>query len=332
MTTLGRLERIDRIRSIWPGEESAFTPWLAKDDNLALLSSAIGFGPEGLEHLGTEVPLPGSGYHADILCRETGGGEDALVLIENQFGKSDHSHLGKILTYASGLKAKTVVLIGETIRAEHRAALDWLNGLSTDGCRFFAIEIELWRIGDSLPAPRFNVVVEPNDWARRATEARILSEDGNLTPARQMLLDYWTRFGELLDSRKGRVRAVKPLAQNWLVHGLGKTGVNLYASLNRRENWARAEVYLTGPRAQARFLALQADRAAIEMALGQPLTWYDDSSSDRRIFLQRKWPDVSDPATWAEQHDWLVRQFDALHLVFHDLVRALDPAKDMSQA
>lgn len=332
MTTLGKLERIDRIRSIWPGEESAFTPWLARDENLGLLSQVIGFGDEGLEHLGTEVALPGSGYHADILCRETGGGEDALVLIENQFGKSDHSHLGKILTYASGLKARTVVLIGETIRPEHRAALDWLNGLSTDGCRFFAVEIELWRIGDSLPAPRFNVVVEPNDWARRATEARLLTEDGTLTPARQMLLDYWTAFGEVLDTRKGRVRSVKPLAQNWLVHSLGKTGVTLNATWNRRENWVRAEVYLTGPKAQARYQALLADRAAIELALGQPLTWYDSAASDRRIFVERSFPDVSLRASWGEQHLWLAEQFDALHRAFHDRVRALDTARDLSQA
>jgi hypothetical protein len=325
VTGLGRLERLDHIRAVWPGEEAAFNPWLAAADNLDLLSQAIGFGPEGLELVATEVPLPGSGYHADVLCRETGGSDEALVLIENQFGISDHAHLGKLLTYASGLRARTVVLIGETIRPEHRAALDWLNGLSAEGFRFFAVEIELWRIGDSLPAPRFNVVVEPNDWTREVAEARKASEEGELSASRQMLIDYWTGFAAVLAGRKGRVRPVKPQPQNWLVHSLGKTGATLNVSWNRRDNWVRAEVYLTGRTAQAYFAALAAERAAAEAEFGSPLTWYDAAANDRRIFVERRYPDVSDPTTWPEQHAWLADRIGALHRAFHDRVRLLDP-------
>jgi hypothetical protein len=324
---LGRLERVDRIRAIWPGEETAFTPWLADEGNLDLLSQALGFGHEGLELVATEVPLPGSGYHADVLCRETGGGDEALVLVENQFGISDHSHLGKLLTYASGLKARSVVLIGESIRPEHRAALDWLNNLATEGFRFFAVEIELWRIGDSLPAPRFSVVVQPNDWARKSTEARKASEGGDLSASRQMLLDYWSEFAAVLAAHNGRVRPVKPAPQNWLVHSLGRTGATLNASWNRRENWVRAEVYLTGRTAQAYFAKLLEDRPAIEADFGGPLEWYDGAANDRRIFADRRYPDVSDRATWPDQHRWLAGRFDAMHRAFHDRVRRLRPER-----
>lgn len=325
MAELGRLERVSRIRSIWPGEEAAFTPWLATEANLELLSQAIGFGSEGLELVATEVPLPGSGYHADVLCRETGGGDDAFVLVENQFGTSDHGHLGKLLTYASGLKARTVVLIGEVIRPEHRAALDWLNTISTEGCRFFAVEIELWRIGDSLPAPRFNVVVQPNDWTRKAAEARKASEEGELSASRQMLLDYWTAFAAVLAGNTRRVRPVRPQVQNWLVHSLGKTGATLNASWNRRDNWVRAEVYLTGRTARTYFAALLVERAAIEADFGAPLVWYDAAASDRRIYVQRGFADVSDRTSWPDQHVWLADRFDALHRAFHDRARRLDP-------
>jgi hypothetical protein len=325
MTTLGRLERFDHIRTVWPGEESAFTPWLALEENLRLLSEAIGVGPEGLELVATEVPLPDSSYHADVLCRETGAAEDALVLIENQFGASDHHHLGKLLTYAGGLKARTVVLIGETIRSEHRAALDWLNGLATEGFRFFAVEIELWRIGDSLPAPRFNVVVEPNDWTRGVAEARKASEDQGLSASRQMLIDYWTEFAKVLAARKGPVRPVKPQPQSWVTHSLGKSGVTLNATVNRRENWVMAEVYLTGRTAQPYFDALKQDRTAIETDFGGVLEWYDAANIDRRIFTRKHFPQVKDRQTWPQQHEWLAEQLEALYRAFHNRVRRLIP-------
>jgi hypothetical protein len=88
------------------------------------------------------------------------------VLIENQLGRTDHTHLGQLLTYAAGLEAVTIVWIAQPITDEHRAALTWLNEITDERFRFFGLEIEAWRIGDSPPAPKFNVVVKPNDWTR----------------------------------------------------------------------------------------------------------------------------------------------------------------------
>ncbi|WP_143710462.1 hypothetical protein [Tabrizicola sp. TH137] len=151
---LGKLHRIKNIRSVWPDEARNFTPWLAEADNLAELAEAIGLDRDGLEVEGIEKSI--GTFSADIVCRSTSP-NGGLVVIENMFGKSDHDHLGKLLTYASGTEARTVILIAETIREEHRAALDWLNAISDDDHSFFACEIELWRIGDSPPAPRFNL-------------------------------------------------------------------------------------------------------------------------------------------------------------------------------
>lgn len=322
MTTLGRLERITSIRSVWPGEETHFTPWLALPENIAVVSDTLGLGPEGLEVEGVELPLPGGGYHADILCRLTGGAEGDFVLIENQFGKSNHDHLGKLLTYASGLKARTVILIGEVIREEHRAALDWLNAISNEEHRFFACELELWRIGDSLPAPRFNVVVQPNEWTRSA-EAQGKSAAGVLSETRLWQKSYWEAFEAVLAARRGRVRPVRAQPQSWMSHGLGRAGFSLNTSVNVWENWLKGEIYLSGPNADPFFRQLFEQKLAIETEFGNPLVWHDSASRDRKIYLERKFPDLRNELGWPAQHQWLADTLDALHRVFHERIKAL---------
>lgn len=331
MSPLGHLHRVPTLRAIWSDEARDFTPWLAHPENLAVLSEALGLGPDGLEIEATEVALPGGGYHADIVCRDTGSPEGDRVLIENQFGKSDHDHLGKLLTYASGLQARTVVLIGESIRDEHRAALTWLNGISDEDHRFFACELELWQIGDSLPAPRFNMVVEPNDWARRANAKGKALDTGELSDRKQLHLAFWETFESHLGEVQQRIRPVKALAQNWIVHGIGKTGANLNATVNFRENWLRAAVFLTGPYAEAYFQQLAAQRGAIDAEFGQPLIWYDATKKERRISITRTFAAVADQATWAAQHRWLAETLGALHRVFHDRVRALQTPSSTSE-
>src|SRR5438477_3647796 len=119
MSSLGRLERVD-LRSIWTNEARDFTPWLATEENLKLLSEAIGM------ELTLETVERGVGpYSADIVCKDPAC--DAWVLIENQIEKTDHSHLGQLLTYTAGVNASTVVWISSRFTEEHRAALDWLN-------------------------------------------------------------------------------------------------------------------------------------------------------------------------------------------------------------
>ena len=144
--------------------------WL-DDENIGLLSETIGLELEveaQEKHVGP--------FRADILCKDTV--TDSWVLIENQLERTNHTHLGQLLTYAAGLDAVTVVWIAERFTEEHRAALDWLNEITAEGFSFFGLEIELWRIGDSPMAPKFNVVSHPNDWTK--TVSRI--SRGELTP------------------------------------------------------------------------------------------------------------------------------------------------------
>src|SRR5262249_33441872 len=153
---LGRLERVG-LREIWKNEAADFTPWLANEQNLKLLGDTLGI------ELHFEAQEKDVGpYRADILCRDTS--DDSWVLIENQLSPTDHSHLGQILTYSAGLGAVSIVWIAERFTDEHRAALDWLNEISGENVQFFGLEIEVWRIGESARAPKFNVVAKPNDW------------------------------------------------------------------------------------------------------------------------------------------------------------------------
>jgi hypothetical protein len=152
------------LREAWPTEDGNFTPWLAAPANIALLGKALNMELE----VEAVERLVGP-FRADILARVIDDPTDTghRVIIENQFGRTNHLHLGQILTYLAGIEhAKTVVWIAETIQADHRAAIDWLNANTTEDFSFFAIEIELWRIGNSPPAPRFNVIASPNDWPK----------------------------------------------------------------------------------------------------------------------------------------------------------------------
>jgi hypothetical protein len=176
---LGRLIWGD-VRQIWMHEEKDFTPWLAREENLSLLGQtlALNLALEAQEkYVGT--------FRADILAKDVNSGQ--WVLIENQLERTDHGHLGQLITYASGLKAVTVIWIAERFADEHRAALDWLNEITSNSIHFFGIELELWRIGDSPLAPKFNVISKPNSWAKGVSESTNFA--GNEQRIRNILND-----------------------------------------------------------------------------------------------------------------------------------------------
>ena len=162
-TRLGRLGRVD-LREEWKTEAQDFTPWLAQAENLAVLSETLNLD---LETAGQEASV--GPFRADILCRDTL--DDSWVLIENQLERTDHTHLGQLLTYAAGLQTVTIIWVAATFTDEHRAALDWLNEITDERFRFFGLEVELWRIGNSPAAPKFNIVSKPNEWVRSASKA-----------------------------------------------------------------------------------------------------------------------------------------------------------------
>src|SRR5690242_9746546 len=171
--SLGRLAKVE-LRDIWASEATSFTPWLAREENLAVLAETLGLELE----LEAQEKAVGP-FRADILCKELG--TNSWVLVENQLERTDHCHLGQLLTYASGLEAVTIVWIAARFTEEHRSTLDWLNKITDDSFRFFGLEVELWRIGSSPAAPKFNIVSKPNDWSHSVRKAADAIDDGELS-------------------------------------------------------------------------------------------------------------------------------------------------------
>lgn len=156
MSNLGTLRNINP-RVTWKHEDENFTPWLS--ENLTLLDNALNMNLELVEEQ-VEVGR----YKCDLLCRDTKNGE--LVVIENQLDAFNHDHLGKALVYTAGLDAKTVIWIAEDFTNEHRKTIDWLNESTNDRFQFFGVQIEVIQIDNSPCAPKFNILIKPNDWVR----------------------------------------------------------------------------------------------------------------------------------------------------------------------
>jgi Domain of unknown function (DUF4268) len=318
MTELGRLEPVD-LGTIWADEAQNFTPWLAKEANLKILGETIGIV------LDLEAQERNVGpFRADILCKDTYDG--SWVLIENQLKRTDHAHLGQLLTYAAGLHAVTIVWIAARFTEEHRATVDWLNEITGDQFRFFGLEIELWRIGSSPAAPKFNVVAKPNDWTQSVGQAarQISSEPLSETQAQQQA--YWAALRELLLERGSDVRLRKPLPQHWIWFGIGRTEFSLLATTDHRTNrWIRVGLRIQGRSAEAFFHLLHAERPAIEQAVGAPLYW-EPLETGFRISLSKEEVDPSDESDWPNQHEWLADKLELFDRVFRPRIKQLNAA------
>lgn len=323
MSDLGKFHRIDNIRETWANEAYDFTPWLR--DNVSLLSEALGLGRDGLIVEGIEVPV--GAYSADVVCKDMTKETEETVLIENQYGRSDHDHLGKIITYSSGLSASTVVLVCENLREEHRTALTWLNTITNDTHNFFAVELELWRINDSPVAPKFNVVVKPDNWARIAETTKRTTEKGELSDIKKLYLGYWGALrehiitvSEIVEDTPLRPR--KPLAQMWTGFSIGKSGLELNAFINGRDKWIRAELTMHGANAVSWHKQLSEDIENIEQELGFSLKWEKLDGTQQRISITKGF-DPSDKAGWGEQHEWFYHKLNAMHRAFCNRVKQL---------
>ncbi len=312
---LGRLEKVDP-RTYWQREDEDFTPWLAGAENIKLLGDTIGI------ELEVEAQEKGVGlFRADILCKDTA--TDRWVLIENQLERTDHIHLGQLLTYAAGLNAVTIVWVAKRFTEEHRAALDWLNEITDEEFNFFGLEIELWKIGDSAIAPKFNIVCQPNDWIKDVTSKVKSLPVSNSTETKQLQYEYWAAFRELALTHASSIKPTKPLYQHWMNIALGRSGFGLCAVASAASNEIRAEVVLSHSEAKAYYALLEVQKTEIETEFGEPLTWYNHPEvKSCRIYVRRT-ANLNAKDKWAEQHQWLVEKLDRLYKVFSDRVKQL---------
>lgn len=320
--TLGTLQSVS-LRTIWSDEAQNFTPWLARAENLKRLGDVL-----GLDLTTEDEEVAVGPFSADILCKDTTDG--SWVVIENQIEKTDHRHLGQVLTYAAGLNAKTMIWVASKFTDEHRAALDWLNDNTGENISFFGLEIELWKIGDSSPAPKFNVVSKPNDWSKAVRTQAAATAEGTITPHKQLQFEFWTAFKEFVE-RNSTLRTQKPAHQHWLNLSIGRAGFHM-ATITSAWNTItgsygvpelRVEMSMTGPSAKASFAALEIYRSEVEAKCDSPITWHNPPESKSCKVYVRRDGDFTDRQHWPELFAWLLRHLELFRAVFGPLVHEL---------
>lgn len=242
------------------------------------------------------------------------------MVIENQMEKTDHKHLGQLLTYASGLHAKTIVWISSEISEEHRAAIDWLNRIANRSAQFFGIEIELWKIGDSQAAPRFNVVCKPNEWEATVDDAKgaIGVDEGNRS--QKLRIRYWTAFRDYLRECHSLLRPQKPSRDHWYSFGIGTSRAHTAALLITRENKIAVELVMNAEDAKEIFRELCQQKDAIEKAIGDSLDWREmpDKKASRIVLFNSA--DGYKEETWPEQFAWLREKLETFDRVFRPVL------------
>lgn len=307
---LGNLKRVE-VRSMWANEARNFTPWLA--ENLSLLGAEIGIGLE----LKTTEANAGL-YSADILAKDTV--TDRFVVIENQLGKTDHSHLGQSITYASVLDASTVIWIANTFTDEHRKAIDWLNEHFTDDIVFYAVQVELWQIDDSSPAVKFNIVSRPPDIDRIDV---VSGDESKLNKTEKTRLDFWRQFKEALLAAGIKTNR-KPKPYYHFDLPVGRGGFWLACLAMSDKGMIGIRLFIDRKFAGTAFPLLYDQRDAIEQELGESLEWNPDQSTlDRYVGLYRK-ADFQHKAKWKEYINWLISNAKAFQAVFQSRLTDLE--------
>lgn len=317
---LGNFEKV-RLRDAWPTEDGHFTPWLARPENLKLLGEALGLGELQDEQIEVRV----GDFRIDILAVDSEG--DA-VIVENQLEQTDHGHLGQLLTYLAGQQGKaSLIWIAETFRDEHRAVIDWLNRNTGDEFSFIGVEVELWRIAGSVPAPRFQIVAQPNVWTENVRGATRDAANPELAERHRIRMAYWQSFAEFLREKNSTFAIHRPIRTAVCRFSIGRPGFRIAARISIREQRAAIGLTISRDPDRSRYSAFLADRTAIEAEFGEALTWEDKVGTKRsHISLSRGSFDPADASEYPAVHSWMLEKKDRFRSVFGPRVAVLPVA------
>lgn len=306
MLELGKLEKINDLRSVWPHEEKNFSKWLIQENNLDMLSEAIGIDIEF-----EEIESPIGEFNADILAIETD--TNNKIIIENQLEDTDHNHLGKIITYASGKNASFIIWIVKRARDEHRKAIEWLNSNTDEQIGFFLVEIELWKIDNSKIAPKFNVVEKPNNWAKELK----LSE--SLSDIKKLQLDFWNKFKEYASHNESfmnifNLRKAYPHALYNLSCGISQCRITF--AINSLKNFATVGIYIQHNKELTDKLI---NKIPDIESLTKKNVQLNSGKKDNRIFISKE-ISIHKQENWDDCFDWFCKN----SIIFYNIVSDID--------
>ena len=305
MAEIATLKKIN-LRDVWQ-DEGQFSDWLAA--NLSRLGDELGMELEQSEREKAVGP-----FSADIVCVDQISKCD--VVIENQFTRTDHDHLGKMITYASGLKASIVVWVAPRFRDEHCSAINWLNGISGSETGFFGIVLEALQIEDSDCAPYFKIVAKPNDWQRQTRRQSASSTSTALTKGELKMSAFWEDVRAFFNENQSELEPGNSRHGAWLLFKLGAPSNYVRVIFVDNATAWRVEAILYGrkhsPEYSRRWVDhLTANRDAIEEAAGESLIWDNpEQNVEMSVSYNSEKADIDDPASRAEV---IARIYDKVH-------------------
>ena len=299
---LSKLNKVE-LRDVWGHEAIDFTNWLAQQENLNALSEEIGVD---IKLIKTEASV--GKFSVDILAEEEASGRK--IIIENQLEDTNHDHLGKIITYASGYDAEIIIWIVKDTRDEHQKAIEWLNEHTDENISFFLIKIELWQIEGSNPAPKFEIIVSSNEWAKAIKTS---PSNGELTDTKLQQLEFWNKFKNYVRENDTQIRLQTPRPQHWYDVSIGNSDAHVALTINSRENLIGCEIYINKNKDLFNFLRERKD--VIEQEIGEPIDWVDAAVASR-MKVKKEVSNLFDQVEAEKYFAWLYERTVLLQKVF----------------
>lgn len=294
MVNLSKLEEITDLRTIWKHEALDFTPWLSKDDNISILADAI-----GLEITVDEIESPVGNFNVDIFATETG--TSRKIIIENQLEDTNHDHLGKLITYASGKSAEVIIWVVKHAREEHKAAIEWLNNHTDDNLGFFLCEIKLYKIGNSEPAVKFEVIEKPNDWTKE------VKKNDSASKTQLQRYEYWESFQNYAFQNSNFSKSFnqrKPSSDSYMNFSIGSSACRIAVSQILTRDQLVVELYINEDKEL--FHSLLKNKKQIEELSGLSFDWRElPNKKASRIIIEKK-VSLNDKSQWTNQFDWIM--------------------------
>tara|TARA_B100000508_G_scaffold137942_1_gene133262 strand:+ start:2696 stop:3628 length:933 start_codon:yes stop_codon:yes gene_type:complete len=307
---IGKIKKVP-LREVWEREDKHFSKWLS--ENIEYLGEVLGLTVNVLS-----VEEPVGPYRVDVYGEDEFGGR---VIIENQLEKTDHSHLGQILTYMVNLDAKTAIWITSNPVEEHAKVVEWLNETTPHDMYFYLVKVEAVQIeSQSIVAPLFSVVEGPTQERKE-----IGVEKKEYAARHHERKKFWSRFLEYANSKTDLTKNLSTSTESWIGIGAGSTGLNYNFVVSKK--YARVELYLnkgTQEENKKVFDYFAEDKEAIEEKFGDKLTW---ERMDENVTCRIKWQlddvSVSNEDDWPKMNEFMVDGMLRMKKAFNDPIQRL---------
>lgn len=304
---IGKIQRV-KLREVWKHEALDFTTWL--EENVDVLNDAL-----DLTLVNVDREQAAGDFSVDLVGEDNAGN---VVVIENQLGRSDHDHLGKLITYLTALEAKTAIWIVSEPRPEHVKAVAWLN--ESNLAAFYLIKVEAIKIGESPAAPLLTLITGPSKGSIKVGERYLVRQR------------FWMA---LLDKAKQKTKlhaGISPSQYNWIGTSAGLPyGLGLNYVVRRHD--AKVELYINSDRdagesSRAIFDQLMFQKEKIEQNFGGPLEW--EALEGKRACRIKKTIPVAgwqDEEKWPEAHEAMVDAMINLERALRSNIKQLNVVK-----